>query len=122
MSILDMIGNTMKAEDGLEIINGSNFKVRIAKTKSQLEEADFTKADGKYLIYPSSVGITPTTEQLSKDYVGSATSDIYAGATTYAGDVGFGGFPNSNAFYTSLIWANKKNESDYKRYYDDNCY
>lgn len=111
MSILDMIGNTMKAEDGLEIINGSNFKVRIAKTKSQLEEADFTKAEGKYLIYPSSVGITPTTEQLSKDYVGSATSDIYAGATTYAGDVGFGGFPNSNAFYTSLIWANKKTKA-----------
>ena len=111
MSILDMIGNTMNETDGLEIINGSAFKVRIAKTNSQLEEVDFTNKDdtkGKYLIYPSSVGITPTTEQLSKDYVGSATSDIYAGATTYAGDVGFGGFPNSNAFYTSLIWANKK--------------
>lgn len=111
MSILDMIGNKMNEADGLEIINGSNFKVRIAKTNSQLEEVDFTNKDdtkGKYLIYPSSVGITPTTEQLSKDYVGALTSDIYAGATTYAGDVGFGGFPNSNAFYTSLIWANKK--------------
>lgn len=111
MSILDLIGNTMNEEDGLETINGSNFKVRIAKTNSQLEEVDFTnQADtkGKYLIYPSSVGITPSTEQLTKDYVGSATSDIYAGATTYAGDVAFGGFPNSNAFYTSLVWADKK--------------
>lgn len=110
MSILDIIGNTMNEADGLETINGSNFKVRIAKTNSQLEEIDFTNKEdikGKYLIYPSSVGITPTTEQLTKDYVGSATSDIYAGATTHAGDVAFGGFPNSNAFYTSLIWANK---------------
>lgn len=111
MSILDMIGNTMIEEDGLETINGSNFKVRIAKTNSQLEEIDFANQNdtkGKYLIYPSSVGITPSTEQLTKDYVGSATADIYAGATTYAGDIAFGGFPNSNAFYTSLIWADKK--------------
>ena len=33
MSILDLNGNIMNDEDGLNIINGSTYKVRIAKTK-----------------------------------------------------------------------------------------
>lgn len=108
MSIFDIKGNLMKDEEGLNIINGSSYKVRIAKTKSRDERVDFTSDDvkGKYLIYPSSVGLTPATESLTKDYVGSPSSESYLGATTYAGDISFGAFVNSNAYYMSLIWAN----------------
>lgn len=92
MSIFDIKGNLMKDEEGLNIINGSSYKVRIAKTKSRDERVDFTSDDvkGKYLIYPSSVGLTPATESLTKDYVGSPSSESYLGATTYAGDISFG--------------------------------
>ncbi len=110
MSILDLNGNIMNDEDGLNIINGSTYKVRIAKTTKQNEEVDFRESSnetkGKYLIYPSSVGLSPTTESLSKEYIGTQTSEHYLGATTYAGDITFGAFPNTNSYYSSLIWAN----------------
>lgn len=110
MSILDLNGNIMNDEDGLNIINGSTYKVRIAKTTKQNEEVDFRESSnetkGKYLIYPSSVGLSPTTETLSKEYIGTQTSEHYLGSTTYAGDITFGAFPNTNSYYSSLIWAN----------------
>ncbi|WP_295156395.1 phage tail protein [uncultured Brachyspira sp.] len=108
MSIFDLKGNLMNDEDGLTVVSGSNYKVRIAKTKKRDEKTDFTDDDvkGKYLIYPSSIGLTPTTETISKEYVGSPSSESYAGATTYAGDISYGAFPNTNAYYASLIWAN----------------
>lgn len=108
MSIFDLKGNLMNDEDGLKVVSGSSYKVRIAKTKKRDERVDFTSDDvkGKYLIYPSQVGLTPATESMSKEYVGSPSSESYAGATTYAGDISYGAFPNSNAYYASLIWAN----------------
>ena len=108
MSIFDLKGNLMNDEDGLTVVSGSSYKVRIAKTKNRNEKVDFTSDDvkGKYLIYPSSVGLTPTTESMSKEYVGAPSSESYAGATTYAGDISYGAFPNTNAYYASLIWAN----------------
>ena len=73
MSIFDLKGNLMNDEDGLTVVSGSSYKVRIAKTKNRNEKVDFTSDDvkGKYLIYPSSVGLTPTTESMSKEYVGA---------------------------------------------------
>ncbi|WP_300366482.1 phage tail protein [Brachyspira sp.] len=108
MSIFDLKGNLMNDEDGLKVVSGSSYKVRIAKTKKRDEKINFSSNDvkGKYLIYPSQVGLTPTTESISKEYVGSPSSESYAGATTYAGDISYGAFPNSNAYYASLIWAN----------------
>nr|WP_245555836.1 phage tail protein [Brachyspira innocens] len=108
MSIFDLKGNLMNDEDGLKVVSGSSYKVRIAKTKKRDEKIDFSSDDvkGKYLIYPSQVGLTPTTESMSKEYIGSPSSESYAGATTYAGDISYGAFPNSNAYYASLIWAN----------------
>ena len=108
MSIFDLKGNLMNDEDGLKVVSGSSYKVRIAKTKKRDERVDFSSDDvkGKYLIYPSQVGLTPATESMSKEYVGSPSSESYAGATTYAGDISYGAFPNSNAYYASLIWAN----------------
>ena len=107
MSIFDLKGNLMNDEDGLKVVSGSSYKVRIAKTKKRDERVDFSSDDvkGKYLIYPSQVGLTPATESMSKEYVGSPSSESYAGAT-YAGDISYGAFPNSNAYYASLIWAN----------------
>lgn len=110
MSVLDLTNNIMDAKTGLETYTGGSFKVLIAKVKEQLDITDFTDEDnkqGKYLIYPTNQGISPTVNQITADYVGSPTTDIYPGSTTYAGDLGVGGFPNSNAFYSSLIWKNK---------------
>lgn len=110
MSVLDLLKNNMNSETGLETYTGGSFKVLIGKSKSQLDILDFTKEtekNGKYLIYPTSQGITPTVNQITADYVGSPTTDIYQGSTTYAGDLGVGGFPNSNAYYSSLIWRDK---------------
>ena len=108
MSIFDLKGNLMNDEDGLKVVSGSSYKVRIAKTKKRDEKIDFSSdyVKGKYLIYPSQVGLTPTTESMSKEYIGAPSSESYAGATTYAGDISYGAFPNSNAYYASLIWAN----------------
>ncbi|MDA1470271.1 hypothetical protein OGZ02_15980 [Brachyspira hyodysenteriae] len=108
MSIFDLKGNLMNDEDGLKVVSGSSYKVRIAKTKNRNEKIDFSSDDvkGKYLIYPSQVGLTPATESMSKEYIGSPSSESYAGATTYSGDISYGAFPNSNAYYASLIWAN----------------
>ena len=100
----------MDAKTGLETYTGGSFKVLIAKVEEQLDIVDFTDEEskqGKYLIYPTNQGISPTVNQITADYVGSPTTDIYPGSTTYAGDLGVGGFPNSNAFYSSLIWKNK---------------
>ena len=108
MSIFDLKGNLMNDEDGLKVVSGSSYKVRIAKTKKRNEKIDFSSdyVKGKYLIYPSQVGLTPTTESMSKEYIGAPSSESYAGATTYAGDISYGAFPNSNAYYASLIWSN----------------
>ena len=108
MSIFDLKGNLMNDNDGLTVISGSSYKVRIAKTKFREEKIDFTSDDvrGKYLIYPSSVGLTPNTESMTKEYIGAFSLESYAGATTYSGDISYGAFPNSNAYYTSLIWSN----------------
>lgn len=114
MSILDLQGNIMKKEDGLEVLTGGNFQVGISKTSQQNEEIDFTDSldkKGKYLIYPTNVGLTSNTAQLTQNYVGSKTQDIYPGATTHSGDLGFGGFPNSNAFYSSLMWADVRTKA-----------
>ena len=110
MSVLDLTNNIMDAKTGLETYTGGSFKVLIAKVEEQLDIVDFTDEEskqGKYLIYPTNQGISPTVNQITADYVGSPTTDIYPGSTTYAGDLGVGGFPNSNAFYSSLIWNNK---------------
>lgn len=109
MSIVDLVGNKMNPETGLEVFTGSNFRVAIAKTQSQNEEINFSdngnKKD-KYIIYPTSVEIAPTVDQLTADYVGAPTTDVYSGSQTYAGNLGVGGFPNSIAYYMSMIWAN----------------
>lgn len=110
MSIFDLKVNLMNDEDGLTVINGSGYKVRIAKTKSRDEIIDFAsdnaEVKGRYLIYPSYAGLTPSSESMNKEYIGAPSSESYAGAVSYSGDISFGAFPNSNAYYVSLIWAN----------------
>ena len=108
MSINDLIGNKMNATEGLNVYTGASYRVAIAKTQTQNEEVNFSDnldKQGKYIVYPTNVGVAPTVEQLTADYVGAPTTDTYPGAITYAGDFGVGGFPNSIAYYMSMIWA-----------------
>ncbi len=88
MSIFDLKGNLMNDEDGLTVINGSGYKVRIAKTKSRDEIIDFAsdnaEVKGRYLIYPSYAGLTPSSESMNKEYIGAPSSESYAGAVSYS--------------------------------------
>ena len=109
MSINDLIGNRMNLTEGLNVFTGSSYRVAIAKTQTQYEEINFSDTSqktGKYIVFPTTVGVSPTVEQLTADYVGAPTTDTYPGAITYAGDFGLGGFPNSIAYYMSMVWAN----------------
>ncbi|MEI0493896.1 phage tail protein [Brachyspira intermedia] len=108
MSIIDLVGNKMNATEGLNVYTGASYRAAIAKTQTQNEEVNFSdnlNKQGKYIVYPTNVGVAPTVEQLTADYVGAPTTDTYPGAITYAGDFGIGGFPNSIAYYISMVWA-----------------
>ena len=114
MSIVDLVGKKMNPEAGLEVFTGSNFRVAIAKTQSQDEVINFSdngNKQNKYIIYPTSVEVAPTVDQLTADYVGAPTTDVYSGSQTYAGNLGLGGFPNSIAYYMSLIWADVQSKN-----------
>lgn len=108
MSILDLNNEVMKPDEGLNTYTGSGFSVLIAKAKEQKDKINFSdeaNKTGKYLIYPTNQGINVTVNQITADYVGSPTTEIYQGSSTYAGELGVGGFPNSNNFYTSMVFG-----------------